>query len=87
MRVNDHSVALSDESELLASHSPMRMNDTCLGQGRHGRLTLQTKDISETDGKCAMLVDAYKGVESLVSAEVLEQKPDHPGYCSMRIYC
>ena len=77
MRVNDHSVALSDESELLASHSPMRMNDV-LGQGRHGRLTLQTKDISETDGKCAMLVDAYKGVESLVSPRFSSRSPITP---------
>jgi len=73
----DHSVALSDESELLASHSPMRMNDV-LGQGRHGRLTLQTKDISETDGKCAMLVDAYKGVESLVSPRFSSRSPITP---------
>ena len=43
-------IALSDESEQLASHSPMRMNDACFRTRQAWQLTLQTKDISETDG-------------------------------------
>jgi len=47
MRVNDHSVALSVHSD----ENERRVLTRLVGQGRHGRLTLQTKDISETDGK------------------------------------
>jgi len=67
MRVNYTRIALSDENERRV-----------LRTRQAWQLTLQTKDISETDGKCAMLVDAYKGVESLVSPRFSSRSPITP---------